>query len=38
MYSVLGKETTINQIEVAFGVTESICDLKFEGVLPEAKL
>ena len=38
MFSVLGKETTINQIEVSFGATETICDLKFEGVFAGSQI
>ena len=30
-YPSLGKETTITRLEAAFGVIESICDLKFES-------
>jgi len=37
-YSILGKETTLTQIECAFGVIGSICNLKFERVFDGSQI
>ena len=37
-YSSLWKETTITQVEVAFGAIESIYDIKFERVFDGSKI
>jgi len=37
-YPILGKETTITQIECAFGVIESLCNLKFGRVFDGSQI